>query len=138
MIMFSALGANGKGIFDNTFTPRYGLSSEIMAGKLNNYRLSFFEPDRKTANLRKAPGRKLLFEGEDVVSKDPGKMYQCEIKKIGGTISYLVDGKTIFNYYDSQPLGGGYWGFRLMPCAIGEYDNIKIYEIRQADRQFLH
>ncbi|ACU05033.1 DUF1961 family protein [Pedobacter heparinus] len=129
MIMFSAMGTNGKGIFDKTFPERYGLSSEIMTGQLNNYRLSFFEPERKTANLRKAPGRKLLYEAEDVVSKDPYKTYHCEIKKIAGTISYLVDGKVIFAYTDSQPLGAGYWGFRLMPCALGEYDHIKVYKI---------
>jgi len=129
MIMFSALGTNGKGIFDKTFPKRYGLSSEIMTGQLNNYRISFFEPDRKTANLRKAPGRKLLYEGEDVVSKDPDKTYHCEIKKIAAEISYIVDGKTIFSYIDSQPLGGGYWGFRLMPCALGQYDNINVYKI---------
>ncbi len=129
MIMFSAMGTNGKGIFDKSFPKRYGLSSEIMTGQLNNYRLSFFEPERKTANLRKAPGRKLLYEGEDVVSKDPNKIYHCEIRKTGAEISYIVDGKVVLTYTDDQPLVGGYWGFRLMPCALAEYDNIKVYKI---------
>ncbi|MEN9906910.1 MAG: hypothetical protein RLZZ540_51 [Bacteroidota bacterium] len=127
MILFSALGTNGKGIFDTGFPERNGLSSELMTGQLNNYRISYLEPQRKTANLRKAPGRKLLYEGEDIVSKNPNKTYHCEITKINDEISYIVDGKTIFTYKDSQPLAGGYWGFRLMPCALGEYDNIKVY-----------
>ncbi|ARS40196.1 hypothetical protein CA265_11250 [Sphingobacteriaceae bacterium GW460-11-11-14-LB5] len=129
MVVFSTLGTNGKSIFDKTFPRRYGLSTEMMAGQMNNYRLSFFEPNRKTANLRKAPGRKLLYEGEDVISKNPDKTYHCEIKKTGGEISYIVDGKIVFTYTDHEPLGGGAWGFRLMPCAIAEYDNIKVYDL---------
>lgn len=129
MIVFSAIGNNGKSIFDKTFPTRYGLSTEMMTGQMNNYRLSFFEPYRKTANLRKAPGRKLLYEGEDVVSKNANKTYHCEIKKIGGQITYVVDGTIVFTYTDSQPLGGGNWGFRLMPCALAEYDNIKVYSL---------
>lgn len=130
MVLFSALGTNGKGIFDKTFQVRNGLSSELMTGQLNNYRISYLEPQRKTANLRKAPGRKLLFEGEDIVSKDMDKTYHCEIRKIKDEISYIVDGKTIFTYKDDKPLTGGYWGFRLMPCALGEYDNIKVYNYK--------
>lgn len=130
MVLFSALGTNGKGIFDETFPKRNGLSTELMTGNLNNYRISYFEPQRKTANLRKAPGRKLLYEGEDIVSKNPDKTYHCEIKKINNEISYIVDGKLIFSYKDNQPLAGGYWGFRLMPCALGAYDNIKVYNYK--------
>ncbi|MFL9829325.1 DUF1961 family protein [Flavobacterium sp. ST-87] len=130
MVLFSALGTNGKGIFDETFPKRNGLSTELMTGNLNNYRISYFEPQRKTANLRKAPGRKLLYEGEDIVSKNPDKTYHCEIKKINDEISYIVDGKLIFSYKDNQPLAGGYWGFRLMPCALGAYDNIKVYNYK--------
>jgi hypothetical protein len=129
MIVFSALGNDGKSIFDKTFPERYGLSTEMMTGQMNNYRLSFFEPYRKTANLRKAPGRKLLFEGEDIVSKNPDKTYHCEIKKIEGQITYIVDGAVVFTYTDNQPLDGGSWGFRLMPCALAEYDNVKVYNL---------
>ncbi|MCH5719321.1 DUF1961 family protein [Niabella hibiscisoli] len=127
MIMFSAWGINGSGIFDEKLPLRYGLSTELMTGQLNNYRISYFEPQRKTANLRKAPGRKLLLEGNDIVSADPRKTYHCEIRKIEDQISYIIDGRTVFIYKDDKPLAGGYWGFRLMPCASGAYDNIKVY-----------
>lgn len=129
MMLFSAKGVSGKSIFDAGFPPRYGLATELMTGDIRNYRLSFFEPNRKTANLRKAPGRKLLYEAEDIVSKDASKTYHCEIRKKGSNISYRVDGKLIFAYTDADPLGDGHWGFRLMPCTVAEYDNVNVYQL---------
>ncbi|SHE81758.1 protein of unknown function [Mariniphaga anaerophila] len=131
MIMFCARGKNGESIFAPSMPVRYGLAQEIMYDPMVQYRISYFHPSRKTANMRRAPGRELVAEGRDAVSETPRKMHLCRVEKVGNQITYSVDGDTILTFCDNDPLNGGYWGFRLMACAKGEYDNIKIFDLSE-------
>ena len=83
--------------------------------------------------MRRAPGRQMVAKGPDVVSKKLDRTYLCRIEQIGNTINYLVDGEIVLSFQDEKPLKGGYWGFRIMACAKGEYDNIKVISIQGAD-----
>ncbi|MEQ9289623.1 MAG: DUF1961 family protein [Cyclobacteriaceae bacterium] len=126
MVMFCASGSNGEDIFDPAMPERYGLAHEIMYGPMAQYRISYFHPFRKTANMRRAPGREMVAQGRDLVSENPNDTYVCRVERKGSLVRYLVDGKEVLSFNDEDPIPGGYWGFRLMVCAKGEYDNIRI------------
>ena len=131
MLMFSALGNEGKSIFDASFAKRYGLASELMYGDMQQYRISYFFPARGTANMRKAPGRNLVAKGPDLASIKPNNIQKMLITKWQGQVHYFVDGKLALSFMDDDPLGKGHWGFRLMVLAKGAYDNIKVYQLDQ-------
>ena len=130
MFLFCASGLKGESIFDTSLPVRYGLGEELMYD-MKTYRISYFHKSRKKANLRRAPGKVLAVQGADVVtSEDWGKTSHCRVERINGTIRFLIDGKESFSYKDETPLEGNNWGFRLMACAKGAYDNIRIMTIK--------
>ena len=130
MFLFCASGLKGESIFDTSLPVRYGLGEELMYD-MKTYRISYFHKSRKKANLRRAPGKVLAVQGADVVtSEDWGKTSHCRVERINGTIRFLIDGKESFSYKDETPLEGNNWGFRLMACAKGSYDNIRIMTIK--------
>ena len=130
MFLFCASGLKGESIFDTSLPVRYGLGEELMYD-MKTYRISYFHKSRKKANLRRAPGKVLAVQGADVAtSEDWGKTSHCRVERINGTIRFLIDGKESFSYKDETPLEGNNWGFRLMACAKGAYDNIRIMTIK--------
>jgi len=131
MIMFSSQGFNGEDVLTGGLKPRIGLAQEIMHGDLHQYRISYFFPWRKTANMRKAPGRKMSAQGRDFSSEMPEKTHTMVITKYQGEINYFVNGQHALYYSDDSPFSGGNWGFRLMVLAKGAYDNIKVYQLNQ-------
>ncbi len=129
MLMFCASGMEGESVFDESLPARYGVEDETMYD-MAMYRVSFFHKSRKKANLRRAPGKRMVAQGADVVvSEDWSRTSHCRIERINGTVRFLVDGKESFSYKDTQPLKGNNWGFRLMACAKGAYENIKVITI---------
>ena len=126
MIMFCAQGSKGESIFDPSLRKRYGIAEELMFGDISQYRISFFAPHRKTANMRRAPGRHMVAKGVDIASLDPSKTSRHKVQRINDTVTYQVDGKEVLSYVDKKPLQGGYWGFRVMACGKGAYSNISI------------
>lgn len=130
MLMFSASGLKGESVFDPSLPTRYGVEDETMYD-MAMYRVSFFHKSRKKANLRRAPGKVMVAQGTDVVvSDDWTPTSHCRIEKINGTVRFLINGKESFSYKDTNPLKGTYWGFRLMACAKGAYDNIRVITIK--------
>ena len=130
MFLFCASGLQGENIFDASMPPRYGLGEELMYD-MKTYRLSFFHPSRKKANLRRAPGKVMIAQGVDVTApEDWRQTSHCRIERINGTIRFLINGKESFSYKDEKPLTGNQWGFRLMACAKGAYDNIRVIAIQ--------
>ncbi len=128
MLMFCASGLNGESVLDPSLPKRYGKAVEIMY-ELAMYRVSYFFNDRGTANLRRAPGRIMAVKGPDLVSENPEQVSHCRVERIDGVVKYFVNGTEVFSYADDNPLKGKDWGFRLMVCAKGEYDNITVKEI---------
>lgn len=130
MLMFCGSGLEGESVFDTSLPARYGVEDETMYD-MAMYRVSFFHKSRRKANLRRAPGKIMVAQGEDVVaSKDWTPTSRCRVERINGIVRFLINGKESFSYKDEQPLKGGNWGFRLMACAKGAYDNIKVITIK--------
>lgn len=130
MLLFCASGLKGESIFDASLPARYGLGEELMYD-MKTYRLSFFHKSRRKANLRRAPGKVMIAHGADVVTSENWRQpSHCRVERIGGTIRFLINGKESFSYKDEHPLKGNNWGFRLMACAKGAYDNIRIITIK--------
>ncbi len=130
MLMFCASGLEGESVFDTSLPTRYGVEDETMYD-MAMYRVSFFHKSRKKANLRRAPGKVMVAGGADVVSsEDWNQTYRCRIERINGTVRFLINGKESFSYKDEKPLTGNQWGFRLMTCAKGAYDNVKVVTIK--------
>ena len=130
MLMFCASGPEGESVFDASLPTRYGVEDETMYD-MAMYRVSFFHKSRKKANLRRAPGKVMVAGGADVVSsEDWNQTYRCRIERINGTVRFLINGKESFSYKDEKPLTGNQWGFRLMTCAKGAYDNVKVVTIK--------
>ena len=130
MLMFCGSGLEGESVFDASLPARYGLGEELMYD-MKTYRLSFFHQSRRKANLRRAPGKVMIAQGTDVVtSEDWRTTSHCRVERIDGTIRFLINGKESFSYKDEEPLKGNNWGFRLMACAKGAYDNIKVLTIK--------
>ena len=131
MVLFCASGLKEESIFAPSLPARYGLGEELMYD-MKTYRLSFFHQSRRKANLRRAPGKVMIAQGTDVVtSEDWRTTSHCRVERIDGTIRFLINGKESFSYKDKEPLKGNNWGFRLMACAKGAYDNIRIITIYQ-------
>lgn len=129
MLLFCASGLQGESLFDPSLPKRYGTGEELMYN-MTTYRVSFFHQSRKKANLRRAPGKVMVAQGADVVVSDNwAQTSHCRIERINGTVRFLINGKESFSYKDEKPLQGKNWGFRLMACAKGAYDNIQVITI---------
>lgn len=129
MLMFCASGMGGESVFDPSLPPRYGVENETIH-EMKMYRVSFFNKGRGTANLRRGPGKVMVAKGKDFVSEDLNKTYHCRVERIGAEVRFFVDGKECFSYTDAEPLSGTEWGFRVMVCGKGAYDNIRVIEIK--------
>ncbi|MCS2585636.1 YesU family protein [Bacteroides sp. BFG-551] len=130
MLMFCGSGLEGESVFDASLPARYGVEDETMYD-MAMYRVSFFHKSRRKANLRRAPGKIMVAQGADVVvSEDWTTTSRCRVERIDGTVRFLINGKERFSFKDEQPLKGDNWGFRLMACAKGAYDNIKVLTIK--------
>ena len=130
MLMFCSSGLEGESVFDASLPARYGVEDETMYD-MAMYRVSFFHKSRRKANLRRAPGKIMVAQGADVVvSEDWTTTSRCRVERIDGTVRFLINGKESFSFKDEQPLKGDNWGFRLMACAKGAYDNIKVLTIK--------
>ena len=90
------------------------------------------------ANLRKSKGFYLVAQGADpipaakYVSDNP---YHLTVLKTTDTVTFLINGIEIFKYNDDNISAGkyltdGYIGFRQKTPLIGEYSNLKVYEMR--------
>ncbi|QQE11563.1 DUF1961 family protein [Planctomycetota bacterium] len=132
MIMFSALGLEGQNIFDESMAKRNGVAAQLMYGDLRCYRVSYFAPERGTANMRVSPGRQLTIKGRDYASESEG-VHDLVIVKWENRVLFYVDDKLSFNFEHTdefgEVLGGGSWGLRLMNTAKGAYDDFEIFSL---------
>lgn len=132
VFFFAAQGAQGEDLFD-TPTTRTGVYDEYIHGELNAYSFSLhrFFPDGKHnpgANLRRNPGFNLLNAASPDPVTEADRDYHIRLRKVGGSIQLEVDGATIHDYVDEDPLGAGKIGFRLRghhSCRMA-IDNVRI------------
>ena len=132
LLHFSASGQDGQSIFSPELSPRTGVAAQYMFGDIRTYRLSYFSGNRGTINMRKAPGRLLIGEVPDKTIVAAGSSQSVRLTKHGSRIRFAVNGEPAFVLDDPEPLGGGYWGFRLMLLAASSYDDIRVFAIGEA------
>jgi len=130
MLTFCGRGVNGEDILDPALKPRFGLAAQYTMSDLDNYRISFFAGQRGTANLRKAPGRKLVAKGPDLASTRSETFHALEIIRWQGRLQFRCDGKVVIDWTDPEPLDDGFFSIRLMNMARGYYDDYEVYELK--------
>ena len=144
IMFFSAKGCNGEDLFDPSLAPRDGQYNLSHSGDINAYHISYFrrkwEDERgfHTCNLRKSKGFHLVAQGADPIPDcaDALESYHIRITKNKGRIDFAINDLTVFSWQDDGEeygpvLGGGKIGFRQMAPMIGEYSDLKVYEISE-------
>lgn len=77
--------------------------------------------------MRRCPGFKLIdetFQGTCEV----GQVYEIMIRKVGGQLSYWVDGKKILEAVDPKPLPGGLLGFRTFRTHLW-WSDLRVFDL---------
>ncbi len=142
IMFFSARGKNGEDLFSDSLQPRDGQYNLYHSGDINAYHVSYFrrkwEDERAfhTCNLRKSCGFHLVTQGADPIPDpaDAKESYHITVVKYHGQIDFIIDDLTVFSWLDDGKeygpvLGGGKIGFRQMAPLIGEYSNLKVYNL---------
>lgn len=142
IMFFCAKGCSGEDLFDNTLAPRDGQYDLYHSGDINAYHVSYFrrkwdeERNFHTCNLRKSKGFHLVAQGADPIPncEDTMGSYHICVSKYKGRIDFSIDALTVFSWQDDGEafgpvLDGGKIGFRQMAPLIGEYSNLKVYEL---------
>ena len=143
IMFFAAKGKNGEDIFDDKLVKRTGEYPQYHHGDINAFHVSYFrrkEPDERafhTCNLRKSYGFYLVTQGADPIpdAADCKDFYRLSVVKYKGHISFSVNDLKVFEFEDNDPeygapLEGGKIGFRQLAPMIGEYRNLKVFELR--------
>lgn len=145
VFFFSALGKQGESIFDAALSNRTGRYEMYHSGDINAYHISYYrrmyEAERafQLANLRKSCGFHLVAQGADPIPypADSRPPYAIRVIKYDAVIVFYVNDLLIFSYEDDECFGThlkeGYIGFRQMAPMIGEYANLKVYEIQKEE-----
>ncbi len=142
ILFFSAVGKNGKDIFDKSLEKRVGKYPQYHHGDINAFHVSYFrrkkdeERSFHTCNLRKSYGFYLTAQGADPIPnvEDVLESYTCGLVKKGSVVKFFINELEIFSFEDDGKtfgplLKGGKIGFRQMAPLIAEYSDFKVYEI---------
>lgn len=142
MLFFAAKGREGQDIFDEKLARRTGEYVQYHHGDINAFHVSYFrrkEPDERafhTCNLRKSYGFHLVAQGADPIpdTDETQGAFTIAVAKRKNVIRFLVDGLEIFRFTDDGEtygplLSGGKIGFRQLAPLVGEYGELKVYEI---------
>ena len=143
IMFFSAKGCGGEDLFDKSLAPRDGQYNLYHSGDINAYHISYFrrkwdeERAFHTCNLRKSKGFYLVAQGADPIPDcaDAAESYHICITKLNGKIDFAINGLVVFSWQDDgeeygEVLGDGKIGFRQMAPMIGEYSNLRVYELK--------
>jgi hypothetical protein len=139
IVFFSALGQNGKDIFDASIKTRDGVFSTYTRSDINCYHISYYangkdNPAREAAHLRKNAGFHKVQIGEQGIPPESKEIHKMQLVKKGNHITMSVDDREIINWLDDGQeygpvLGGGKIGLRQMKWAHFRYRNFKVFAI---------
>lgn len=142
IMFFAAKGCKGEDLFDPSLALRDGQYNLYHSGDINAYHISYFrrkwEDERgfHTCNLRKSKGFHLVAQGADPIPncEDAFESYHLKIMKLNGKIDFIINDLEVFTWLDDgkeygEILTDGKIGFRQMAPMIGEYSNLKVYEL---------
>jgi len=143
MLFFSAMGLQGKDLFDSSLSTREGRYEQYYNGDINAYHVSYYrhssptENSFQTCNMRKSKGFHLVCQGPDPIpTGDDARKgpYHMMLIKHGGDITFFINELSIFHFHDDGTkygpvLSGGKIGLRQMAPLIGEYANLEVYSV---------
>ena len=143
MLFFSASGREGRGLFDPSLAPRTGEYVQYHHGDIDAFHLSFFRRKEKdersfhTCNLRKSYGFHLVAQGADPIPDvaDATEMYTLSLLKKGPDVRFAVNGLEVLAFHDDGAqygplLQGGCIGLRQLAPMVGEYANLRVYQLK--------
>lgn len=141
IVFFSALGQNGKDIFDASIKPRDGIFNKYTKSDINNYHISYYangkdNQGREVAHLRKNAGFYVVQVGKPGIPINSKEIHKVTLIKNGNHIVMEIDGREIINWLDDGKeygpvLGGGKIGLRQMKWTHFRYRNFKVWELVQ-------
>ncbi|MGF7142850.1 hypothetical protein HNQ56_001272 [Anaerotaenia torta] len=142
ILFFAAAGRRGEDVFDPSLKTRTGEYPQYHHGDINAFHVSYFRrkelEERRfhTCNLRKSYGFHLVAQGADPIPDvaDITEPYRLACLKKGERIAFFVNELEIFRFLDDgvtygTKLGGGKIGFRQLAPMIGEYSDLKVYQL---------
>jgi len=146
ILFFSATGNQGQDVFDASLAPRAGEYNQYHSSDINALHVSYFrrkhprERAFQVCNLRKSYGFHMVAQGADPLPSvsDALPPYAITLIKCGAEVAFYIRDLPIFRWVDDGStygplLGGGKIGFRQMAPLIGEYANLKVYEVRKQE-----
>ena len=141
IVFFSALGQNGKDIFDPSLKPRDGVFKKYTKSDINNYHISYYangkdKKGREVAHLRKNAGFNKVQIGEPGIPVKSTEIYKMKLVKKGNHIAMSIDDREIINWVDDGKeygpvLGGGKIGLRQMKWTHFRYRNFKVWTLER-------
>lgn len=123
ILFFNATGSGNSSIFDPSQPIRQARFRPYIVGTIDNYHISPWATDgttpRRTANLRKNSGFRLLAAGNDRIYQPGSKTHLVRLKKVGRHIELESDGIVALRHEDEGNvygpiLTGGIAGLRFM------------------------
>lgn len=142
ILFFAAKGRNGEDLFSDALQKRTGEYPLYHHGDINAFHVSYFrrkEPDERqfhTCNLRKSYGFYLVTQGADPIPdvSDVVDFYRLKLVKKTDRVEFYVNDLLSFAFDDDGKTYGaklteGKIGFRQLAPMIGEYRNLRVYEL---------
>ena len=139
IVFFSALGQNGKDIFDPSIKLRDGVFNNYTKSDIDCYHISYYangknNPAREAAHLRKNAGFHKVQIGAQGIPPESTEVHKVILVKKDNHISMNIDGRDIIDWVDDGEkygpvLGGGKIGFRQMKWTHFRYKNFKVFAI---------
>lgn len=123
ILFFNARGSDGGSIFDLSQPTRHGWFRSYIVGEIDNYHISPWATDgtvlRRTANLRKNSGFRLLAAGNDRMARPGRETHLVRFAKMGARMELESDGILALRHEDDGlaygPVHeGGIAGLRFM------------------------
>ena len=141
IVFFSAIGQNGKDIFDPSIKLRDGVFKKYTKSDINNYHISYYangkdKKGREVAHLRKNAGFNKVQIGEPGIPVQSTEIHKMKLVKKGNHIAMSIDDREIINWVDDGKeygavLGGGKIGFRQMKWTHFRYRNFRVWSLER-------
>ncbi len=144
VFFFAAQGRKGEDLFSPSLMRRTGEYQMYHSGDINAFHISYYrrmyesEREFQIANLRKSYGFHLVAQGADPIPYPPDARppYRMRVDSQDGAVAFFINELPIFYFEDDGKtygplLGEGKIGFRQMSPMIGEYANLKVWELKK-------
>lgn len=143
ILFFNARGRDGGSVFDLSQPTRHGWFRSYIVGDIDNYHVSPWATDgtvlRRTANLRKNSGFRLLAAGNDRMARPGRETHLVRLARMGNRIELESDGIVALRHEDDgsaygPALTGGIAGLRFMAhTGSATVHYFRIYRITKVE-----